>query len=144
VRRLLDINTLIALCDPNHVHHERVSTWFEDIARRAWASCPITENGFIRILSNPGYPGLSGSVSVAVQLLQELRRHKGHEFWPDDYSIVAGSVNLSDEARSKNVTNLYLLGLAARKKSKLATLDARIPAHLVSGGREAYEVVSLL
>ena len=142
MRRLLDINTLIALCDPNHVHHQRVSTWFEDIASRSWASCPITENGFIRILSNPGYPGLSGSVSVAVQLLQELRRHKGHEFWSDDYSIVAGSVHLTDEARSKNITDLYLLGLALRKKGKLATLDLRIPAHLVPGGRGAYEVIS--
>jgi predicted nucleic acid-binding protein len=95
LRRLLDINVLIALCDPNHIDHQRVAAWFEEIGGKAWVSCPITENGFVRILSNPNYPGLSGSASLATRLLQELRIRKGHEFWADDYSIVDGTIDLS-------------------------------------------------
>jgi toxin-antitoxin system PIN domain toxin len=141
LRRLLDINLLISLCDPNHIDHQRVATWFEETGGKAWASCPITENGFLRILSNPNYPGLSGSVSVATRLLQELQRQKGHEFWADDYSIVNGTVDLSRSASHKQITDLYLLGLAVGRKGGFSSLDRHIPAELVQGGTGAYEVV---
>jgi uncharacterized protein len=139
--RLLDINVLIALCDPNHIDHQRVAVWFAEIGGKSWVSCPITENGFIRILSNPHYPGLSGNVSVATKLLQALRRQKGHQFWPDDYSIVDGTIVLGRLAGHKQITNLYLLGLAVRRKARFTSLDRHIPAELVQGGAEAYEVV---
>jgi toxin-antitoxin system PIN domain toxin len=141
LRRLLDINLLIPLCDPNHVDHERVAVWFAEIGGKAWVSCPITENGFVRILSNPNYPGLSGSVSVATRLLQELQRQKGHEFWADDYSIVDGTIDLSRAAGHKQITDLYLLGLAVRRKGRFSSVDRHIPTELVQGGVEAYEVV---
>jgi toxin-antitoxin system PIN domain toxin len=141
LRRLLDINVLIALCDPNHIDHNRVTVWFEEAGGKVWASCPLTENGFIRILSNPNYPGLSGSVFVATKLLQGLRRQKGHEFWADDYSIVDGTIDLSRLAGHKQITDLYLLGLAARRKARFASVDRLIPAELVQGGAEAYGVV---
>jgi len=141
LRRLLDINLLIALCDPNHVDHQRVAVWFEEIGGKAWVSCPITENGFVQVLSNPNYPGLSGSVSVAKRLLLELQRQKGHEFWADDYSIVDGTVDLSRLAGHKQITDLYLLGLAVRRKGRFSSVDRHIPAELVRGGSEAYEVV---
>jgi toxin-antitoxin system PIN domain toxin len=141
LRRLLDINVLIALCDPNHIDHRRVALWFAEIGGKAWVSCPITENGFIRILSNPNYPGLSGNLSVATKLLQGLRRQKGHEFWADDYSIVDGTVDLSRLAGRKQITDLYLLGLAVRRKGRFSSVDKHIPAELVQGGPEAYEVV---
>jgi uncharacterized protein len=141
LRRLLDINLLIALCDPNHIDHQRVATWFEEIGGKAWASCPITENGFIRILSNPNYPGLSGSVSVAARLLHELKRQKGHEFWADDYSIVDGTVDLSRSASHRQITDLYLLGLAASRKGRFSSFDRHISAELIQGGAEVYEVV---
>jgi uncharacterized protein len=141
LRRLLDINVLIALCDPNHIDHQRVAVWFEEIGGEAWVSCPITENGFIRILSNPNYPGLCGSVFVATKLLQGFRRQKGHEFWADDYSIVDGTIDLSRLAGHKQITDLYLLGLAARRKARFASVDRLVPAELVQGGAEAYEVV---
>lgn len=130
---------LLALCDPNHLDHDRVQNWFGKTGGKAWASCPITQNGFIRILSNPAYPGLSGSVTTAVTLLQGLLQHKGHEFWPDDYSIAAGTVDLSRVTGSKQITDLYLLGLAVRRKGKFASLDTRIPAHLVHGGEATCE-----
>ena len=141
MRRLLDINVLIALCDPNHVDHQRIAAWFEEIGGKAWVSCPITENGFVRILSNPNYPGLAGNVSVATRLLQELRKQKGHEFWANDYSIVDGTVDLSRLVGHKQITNLYLLGLAVRGKGRFSSVDRHIPAELIQGGVEAYEVV---
>jgi toxin-antitoxin system PIN domain toxin len=141
MRRLLDINVLIALCDPNHVEHQRVVLWFVERGSKAWASCAVTENGFIRILSDPSYPGLPGSVATASDLLRALRRHKGHEFWADDYSIADGSVDLSRVTGNRQITDLYLLGLAAKRKAKFSSLDTRIPAHLIKGGPDAYEVV---
>lgn len=141
MQRLLDINVLIALCDPNHIDHQRVTTWFQKTGAKAWASCPITENGFVRILSNPHYPGLSGSVTAAAHLLQKLREHKGHSFWPDDYSIVDGDIDLNKATGNRQLTDLYLLGLAAKRKCKFSSLDTRIPAHLVPGGPDAYETI---
>ena len=118
-----------------------MAIWFEETGAKAWVSCPITENGFVRILSNPSYPGLLTSVSAASALLKALRRHQGHEFWPDDYSIVDGTIDLNRTAGNRQITDLYLLGLAAKRKAKLSSLDARIPAHLVKGGPDAYEVI---
>jgi uncharacterized protein len=141
LRRLLDINLLIALCDPNHLDHRRVAVWFEQTGGKAWVSCPITENGFIRILSNPNYPGLSGNVSAATKLLQELQKQKGHEFWADDYSIVDGTVDFGRLAGHRQITDLYLLGLAVRRKGRFSSLDRHIPAELIQGGVEAYEVI---
>ena len=141
MRRLLDINLLIALCDPSHVDHQHVAVWFEETGGEAWVSCPITENGFIRILSNPNYPGLTGDVSAATKLLKELQKHKGHEFWTDDYSIADGTVDFSRLAGHKHITDLYLLGLAVRRNGRFSSLDRHIPAELVRGGLEAYEVV---
>lgn len=141
MQRLLDISVLIALCDPNHVAHERVALWFEETGGKAWVSCPITENGFLRIISSPSYPGLSGRVPIAAELLRGLRRHRGHHFWADDYSIANGVVNLRQIAGPKQVTDLYLLALAVQRKGKFSSLDLNIPAKLVQGGAEAYEVI---
>ena len=141
MQRLLDISVLIALCDPNHVAHQRVALWFEETGAKAWVSCPMTENGFLRIISSPSYPGLSGSVPVAAELLRRLTRHRGHDFWPDDYSMANGVVDLGRIAGPKQVTDLYLLGLAAKRKAKFSTLDLVIPAKLVQGGAEAYEII---
>jgi uncharacterized protein len=141
LQRLLAINVLIAPCDPNHIDHQRIALWFEATGGKAWVSCPITENGFIRILSSPSYPGLSGSVSLATDLLGKLTRHKGHDFWTDEYSIVDGTVDLKRLVGHKQITDLYLLGLAVRRKGKFISLDRHLPANLVTGGGEAYEVL---
>ena len=141
MKRLLDISVLIALCDPNHIDHQRVVLWFEEKGGNAWASCPITQNGFIRILSNPSYPGLSGSILTAAEIVRQLGGHKGHEFWPDDYSILNGTVDLRRTAGHKQITDLYLLGLAARRKARFTSLDKSVPAILVKGGADAYEIL---
>ena len=133
---LLDVNVLIALCDPNHVHHARGRSWFMSSHCDAWATCPITENGLVRILGQPGYPDFAGGPDDARQVLNALTRAPGHQFWPD-------AVTLRDEAAftglrsSTLVTDLYLLELAVHYRGRLATFDARIDPSMVSGGARA-------
>jgi len=139
---LLDVNLLLALCDPRHIHHEPAHRWFGAKGKSAWATCPITENGFIRIASHPSYPNSPGRASCAVDILRQFRRRGGHHFWPDE-------VSLTDETRfalgvllsSSQTTDVYLLGLAVKHSGKLATLDHAIPAAAVIGGERALEAI---
>lgn len=124
-----------------HVHHGRARRWFSGEGRESWATCPITENGFIRIASHPSYPNPPGSVDAVTAILRRLCAVPGHQFWPDDISIrdaIAAEVAVTHS----HVTDLYLLALAVRQGGKLATLDDRIPAFAVKGGVEALEVIA--
>ena len=58
---LLDVNLLVALCDADHVHHGPALTWFRRHAFSGWASCPLTENGMLRVMGSPAYPGGPGT-----------------------------------------------------------------------------------
>lgn len=137
---LLDVNLLLALTDPMHIHHEAAHRWFTEKDRRIWATCPITENGFIRIASHPSYPNRPGDVPAVLAILSLLCKAPGHRFWAEDVSLL--QILKPDAIISHaQITDAYLLGLAAHKKGKLATLDQRIPADLVTGGREALELV---
>jgi uncharacterized protein len=137
---LLDVNVLLALSDPVHVHYERAGRWFE-AASRPWATCPITENGFVRISSNPNYGNPPGGIDAALAFLDEQRKLPGWEFWGDEVSILEILEPTAAIARSQ-LTDLYLLGLAAHNGGKLATLDGRINAGAVRGGREALELIA--
>lgn len=141
---LLDINVLIARLDADHEHHEKVTTWWHQNATTGWATCPITENGFIRILGRPTYPGWPGSPDrAAIALNQLVTAIPGHRFFADEISLLNRSViALLNGASSSDVTDLYLLSLAVFRKAKFVTLDARIKAHLVPSGLEAYTVVT--
>lgn len=137
---LLDVNVLIALSDPMHVHHESAHRWFSKNGRRAWATCPITENGFVRIASHPNYPNRPGDAAAVLVILRKLCRAPGHRFWPDDISLrdILDSVAVLPHSL---ITDAYLLGLAVYRQGKLATFDRRIPAHAVQGGSEALELI---
>jgi len=138
---LLDVNLLLALSDPMHIHHEPAHRWFAEKGRQSWATCPITENGFIRIASHPSYPNRPGNVAAVLDILRQLCEVPGHHFWPDDISIL--QILASDAIITHvQVTDVYLLGLAVQKKGKLATLDQRIPVHAVRGGRKALELIT--
>ena len=138
---LLDINLLLALTDPMHVHHEPSHEWFAENGQPAWATCPLTENGFIRIASHPNYPNRPGDVPAVCYILGQICESSGHHFWSDDLSILD---ILEPDAiiTSAQITDVYLLGLAVRKKGKLATLDQRIPADAVRDGHQALELIS--
>ena len=132
---LLDVNVLIALVDPSHVNHDGAHRWFARIADHTWATCPITENGLIRILSNPRYPNVDWMPRDIIRHIQGFFiSGLGHQFWPD-------SVSLGDETlfqhefivSHKQLTDVYLLGLAVNNSGALVTFDRSIPLTTVKG-----------
>ena len=131
---LLDVNVLVALFDPDHVHHELAHDWFADDGRHAWATCPMTENGFVRVLSNPAY---AGSVARVPDLVARLRRFcasGGHLFWDESLSLCDDAVfDAAMAAGHRQVTDIYLLGLARAHGGRLATFDRTIPLRAVKG-----------
>ena len=137
---LLDINLLLALTDSMHVHHERSHQWFAEKGHKAWVTCPLTENGFVRIASHPNYPNRPGDVPAVFLILRQICNSPGHHFWAEDPSILD---ILEPDAiiTHAQITDIYLLGLAVYKKVKLATLDQRIPVNAVRGGRQALELL---
>jgi len=137
---LLDVNFLIALFDPDHVHHEAAHAWFTAERSSGWSTCPLTENGFVRILSNPAY---SPSAELPAELARRLTtfRDTGHHtFWPDDVSVCeAREFDLAVSHRQ--LTDVYLLALAVRHDGRLATFDRSIPARAVRNARPEHLVV---
>lgn len=133
---LLDVNALIALVDPNHVHHSVVADWFMEKCFDGWATCPITENGFIRILGHINYPDGPKSTEATRELLAVLCSQPGHQFWPDSISLT-DSDQFSELPISKNITDYYLLACAVASKAQLATLDKRIDPSAMKGGEGA-------
>jgi toxin-antitoxin system PIN domain toxin len=137
---LLDVNLLLALSDPMHVHHDIAQGWFAETGAQAWATCPVTENGFVRIASHPRYANRPGDVSSVLAILRQFCAAEGHHFWTEDISIrhLLGSGKIVTHA---HVTDIFLLGLAVHKGGKLATLDKRLPAKAVEGGADALEII---
>ena len=126
MRALLDINVLPALLDRDHVLHEQGRRWFEQEVHHGWASCAVTQNGFIRILSQPGYPN-PVSTGKAMALLAAATSTAHHEYWPSDVSILDKTT--FDPARihgPRQLTDVYLLGLAAHRGGRLVTFDQTI------------------
>jgi toxin-antitoxin system PIN domain toxin len=127
VRALLDVNVLIALLDSDHASHDSAIGWFAKQARAGWASCPIAQNGCIRIMSNPGYPNPL-PVQAVVQRLAQACAQNVHAFWPDDVSLLDSK--LVDSTRihgPRQLTDTYLLALAVKHEGKLVTFDTGIP-----------------
>lgn len=138
--RLLDANLLIALLDPRHVHHSSVSAWFVAHHREGWATCPLTENAVVRVVGNPKYPNGPQDTHVVREALFQLCLQPGHQFWPDSISLVERSkFRLLPSA--KHLTDFYLLALATDRKATFTSLDQRIDANLVSGGKGTYEIL---
>ena len=141
-RFLLDVNVLIALIDPAHVQHDRAHAWFAAKGHKAWATCPLTENGVLRIVGHLRYPNSPGSPAAVAELLSSLRSLPGHAFWPDDISLLdrklANTTRLLDSA---HVTDSYLLALAHAHKGQLATFDQRMPAESVVDGATALHLI---
>ena len=123
---LLDVNVLLALADPSHVKHELAHRWFQAEGRQRWATCPLTENGFVRIASHPSYPNPPGDAQVVLELLRAMCAQAGHEFWEDSLSL-RSALPASLAFTHKMTTDLYLVALALHRGGCLATLDQRIP-----------------
>lgn len=141
-RALLDINLLVALFDPDHVHHEIAHDWFADHHTDGWASCPLTQNGLIRVLSDPRYGSPTSSLRTVHEAVRRFVSSKHHEFWPDDVSICDnGAIDISAMTGHKQITDVYLLALASKKRGHLVTLDRSIPVKAVAGGARALTIV---
>ncbi len=141
-RFLLDVNVLIALIDPAHVQHEHAHDWFERRGCDHFATCPITENGLLRIVGHPKYPNSPGPPSTVVAALRAMRAMEGHAFWPDQLSLVASElVDVTRLATHAGVTDYYLLALAKSNGGQLATLDRRLPFEAVVDGKQALELI---
>jgi toxin-antitoxin system PIN domain toxin len=139
---LLDVNVLIALFDEFHVHHDPAHDWFADHQAQAWATCPVTENAFIRILSDPGH-GAAFFVPRLAEHLNRFCRDPHHEFWPDTISILDDALfNLPLLRGHRQLTDVYLLGLAVTHGGRLVTFDQSITIGAVKGATaEALEVI---
>ena len=141
-RFLLDVNVLIALIDPAHVQHDRAHEWFASSGRQAWATCPLTENGVLRIVGHARYPNSPGTPAAVAELMRGLRALPGHEFWPDDLTIFDVQRIHSDRLLdSAQVTDSYLLALASAHGGKLATFDRRLVTGAVVNGSQAIHLI---
>lgn len=139
---LLDVNVLLALFDPNHVMHEPAHDWFASKGRHSWATCPMTENGFVRVASHPSYPSSPGRPAAVLKQLRLLCEAKGHDFWEDEVSLTDSKIfSPAGLLTASQITDVYLLGLAAHRAGKLATFDTRIPLAAVLGGAKAVELI---
>ena len=122
---LLDVNVLVALAWPTHVSHETVQRWFARNAGHGWATCPLTQSGFVRILSNPAFSSDALNPPEALGLMKANQQHPAHRFFPDDISFADAVKNFERRlVGHRQVTDAYLLGLALHHRSKLATLDS--------------------
>lgn len=139
---LLDVNVLIALIDPAHVAHDAAHAWFETTGRDDWATCPMTENGVLRIVGHPRYPNTPGSPAAVAIIVARLRELPGHRFWADDLSLVGSAqVDLTRILTSGQVTDTYLLALAQANGGKLATFDRRLSVAAVKSGKAALHLI---
>lgn len=126
---LLDVNVLLALAWPSHVHHAVADSWFADHAEHGWATCPLTQVAFVRLSSNPKFTAAAVSPNTAIEILRAAAAHPHHVFWPDEVSLLqpgfAASMMITGPHQ---VTDAYLLSLAAHRGGSLTTLDRRLGA----------------
>jgi toxin-antitoxin system PIN domain toxin len=125
-RALLAINVLLALLDSDHIDHRRAREWLDAEIGSGWASCAITQNGFVRIVSQPRYPSPVPPLH-ALQLLAQACSTAHHEFWPCDVSVLDPAV--VDRSRvhgPRQVTDAYLLALATHHGGRFVTFDRSV------------------
>jgi len=127
-RFLLDVSVLLALVDAHHEMHETVFDWYVAKGSNSWATCPLVENGFARIISQDAYPNVNFSIPMAIDCLRTLTTNaEGHVHWPDDVHVTDSNVFSFPELFShRRLTDVYLLALAVKHKGILATLDTRM------------------
>jgi hypothetical protein len=129
---LLDVNVLLALTWPNHQHHSQAQAWFAAHASQGWATCAVTQLGFVRLSSNPAFTSNAVSPRNAAILLGAWTRHEAHQFLqspsaqePSIYASVLGHQQVNDA---------WLVEVARQNNCSLVTLDKRIAAHATADG----------
>ena len=141
MRALLDVNMLLALLDADHVDHGRAHAFLDEEISQGWASCPITQNGFVRVITQPRYPSPVSS-SLAIERLRRACATAHHSFWPCDLSLLDPSViDASRLHGHRHITAAYLLALAVRHTGRFVTFDRSVPLDTVAGSTPGHLVV---
>jgi toxin-antitoxin system PIN domain toxin len=141
MRALLDVNVLIALLDLDHAHHLSARDWLQREAALGWASCPLTENGCIRNMSQARYPSPVRTGEV-IKRLKDAASTSYHEFWPDSPSVLDQTVfDFSRLLGPKQVTDVYLLALAVAHGGRFVTFDGAVPLSAVLGATKEHLAV---
>lgn len=141
MKALFDVNVLLALLDANHLHHTLARKWFEQEIPHGWASCAITQNGVVRILSQPGYPNPL-PVRGAAQRLRRATEQPHHTFWPSAVSLLDPTfIEIDRLYGPKQITDAYLLALAVAHDGRLVTLDRNLPTSAVPAAKPEHLVL---
>jgi|SRR6185437_2174558 len=141
---LLDVNVLVALFWEGHNDHTATLQWFKENEKRGWATCPITQAAFVRLVSSPSFSTEAVSPVEAITLLGEALDRSTHEFWPDDLNFAEAAAYLKpDISGHKQVTDVYLLGLAIHHHAKLATYDKPLASLLPANKRKSDWIIEL-
>jgi toxin-antitoxin system PIN domain toxin len=141
VRALLDVNVLVALLDGGHLHHRVAMDWLAAHARAGWASCPLTQNGCLRILSLPTYPNPQPPARVA-ERLAAATADRSHTFWPDSLSLLEPErLHWERVLSTRHITDVYLLALAVEHRGCLVTFDRSVAVAAVPGALKKHLVV---
>ena len=138
MRMTLDIDEdlLIAVLDAEHLHHEAARRWLRDNIQHGWATCPITQNGCLRIMAQTGYSNTLPA-SLVAQRLREATATDHHRFWPDEVTLLdADIVDWTRMIGAKQIADIYLLALAVRRGGRFATFDARVASNTVPGATQ--------
>lgn len=135
------MNLLIALVDEYHVHHSAATNWLVDNLEQGWATCPLTQNGCLRILSQPSYSNPMG-IAEAVSLLRDTLSNSYHQFVADDISLVDEDVlDISSLSSHRQLTDVYLLSLAVEHDFCFVTFDRGVRIATVGGAEDRHLVV---
>ena len=141
MRALFNVNVLLALFDPDHTFNRRARAWWSTNRTNGWATCPLTQNGFVRVMSQPSYRQ-NRSIADAAALLKAGVLQRGHALWPDDVAMT--DVHMFDHSRilgPKQITDIYLLALAVRNEGRLVTFDRGIPLAAVRSAEPRHLIV---
>ena len=139
---LLDVNVLISLLWPAHTHHNAAQKWFAAKSGKGWATTPLTQAAFVRIVSNPAFSKDAVTPNVALELLTHNLNHPRHRFWPADLPFSQAVEGFKPKLFGhQQVTDAYLLGLTRHFKGRLATFDTAIMSLLDRGDRNWLELI---
>ena len=141
MRALLDVNVLVALLDGGHLHHRLAMAWLSAHTRAGWASCPLTQNGCLRILSLPTYPNPQPPARVA-ERLAAATADRSHVFWGDSLSLLEPNrLRWERVLSTRHITDVYLLALAVEHQGGLVTFDRAVAVDAVPGAQKKHLLV---
>ena len=127
---LLDVNVLMALAWPSHIHHEAAHDWFDKKQKYGWATCPITQSALVRLSSNPKILADAVSPKQAITLLEQITSLENHQFWPHDVNLTEASIFKEGYiVGHRQITDAYLLALAMHHNGRLVSFDRAISTY---------------